>query len=76
MKAVKGVTRCVSLQGNGTCSRVGPTSVVTNYHVTQVVSHNLSSILLESKVLCSLMNLMLNHQSILSNLILLMEVLN
>lgn len=37
MKAVKGVTRCVSLQGNGTCSRVGPTSVVTNYPVTQLV---------------------------------------
>jgi hypothetical protein len=32
VKAVNGVARCVLLQGNGTCNRVGPSSLVTNYH--------------------------------------------
>ncbi|CAF4741113.1 unnamed protein product, partial [Rotaria sp. Silwood2] len=33
----KGVARCISGKGNGTCYRVGPTCVATNYHVAQLV---------------------------------------
>ncbi|CAF3564307.1 unnamed protein product [Rotaria sordida] len=37
VEAVKGVARCISGNGNGTCYRVGPTCVATNYHVAQLV---------------------------------------
>ena len=37
VKAAKGVARCISLRGNGTCYRIGPISVATNYHVAQLV---------------------------------------
>jgi hypothetical protein len=37
VKAIKGVARCVSGKGNGTCYRVGPTSIATNYHLAQLV---------------------------------------
>ncbi|CAF1533494.1 unnamed protein product [Adineta steineri] len=36
-KATKGVFRCVSAKGNGTCFRVAATCVATNYHVTQLI---------------------------------------
>ncbi|CAF3629679.1 unnamed protein product, partial [Rotaria sp. Silwood2] len=37
VEAVKGVARCMSGKGNGTCYRVGLTCVATNYHVAQLV---------------------------------------
>ncbi|CAF3699059.1 unnamed protein product [Rotaria sp. Silwood1] len=37
VEAVKGVARCISGKGNGTCYRVGPTCVASSYHVAQLV---------------------------------------
>lgn len=37
VQALKGTARCISKNGNGTCYRVGPSCVATNYHVAQVV---------------------------------------
>ena len=36
VKAIKGVTRCISGKCNGTSYRVGPACVATNYHVAQL----------------------------------------